>query len=62
MSSLLYVSFTLIKLSFKNVVRARPWWLTLVILNTQEADMRKIAVQSLPREIVCETLSQKNTS
>jgi hypothetical protein len=34
-------------------------WLTLVILPTQEAEIRKIMVQSQPRQIVRETLSQK---
>jgi hypothetical protein len=30
-----------------------------VILATQEAEIRKITVQSQPRQIVCETLSRK---
>jgi hypothetical protein len=30
-----------------------------VILATQEAEIRKIMVQSQPRKIVCEILSQK---
>jgi hypothetical protein len=30
-----------------------------VILATQEAEIRRIAVQSQPGQIVCETLSQK---
>jgi hypothetical protein len=30
-----------------------------VILPTQEAEIRRIAVQSQPRQIVCKTLSQK---
>jgi hypothetical protein len=33
-----------------------------VTLATQEAEMRRIAVQSQPRQIVCETLSQENPS
>jgi hypothetical protein len=35
------------------------WWLTSVILATQEAEIRKIAVQSQPVQIVLKTLSQK---
>jgi hypothetical protein len=31
-----------------------------VILATQEAEIRRIAVQSQPRQIVLKTLSQKN--
>jgi hypothetical protein len=34
----------------------------LVILATQEAEIRKITVRSQPRQIVHETLSQKNSS
>jgi hypothetical protein len=34
-------------------------WLTLVILANQEAKIRRIAVQSQPGQIVCDTLSQK---
>jgi hypothetical protein len=37
-------------------------WLTLVILATQEEQIRRITVQSQPGQIVCETLSQKNPS
>jgi hypothetical protein len=43
-------------------VPARHWWLTPVILATQEAVIRKIAVHRQPRQIVREMLSQKNPS
>jgi hypothetical protein len=35
------------------------WWFMPVILGTKEAEIRKITVQSQPRQTVCETLSQK---
>jgi hypothetical protein len=35
----------------------RHWWLTLVILAMQEAEIKKIVVQSQPGEIVFEILS-----
>jgi hypothetical protein len=41
----------------KNQVLARHWWLTPVIPATQEAEIRRIAVQSQPGQIVHETLS-----
>jgi hypothetical protein len=38
------------------------WWLTPVILATQEAEVRRIEVRSQPRQIVCETLSCQKPS
>jgi hypothetical protein len=32
------------------------WWLTTIILATQEAEIRRITVQNQPRQIVQETL------
>jgi hypothetical protein len=44
----------------KIVLLASLWWLTPVILPIQEAEIRRITVRSQPRQIVWETLSQKN--
>jgi hypothetical protein len=41
---------------------AERQWLTLVIPATQEAESRRITVLSQPRQIVYETLSQKDPS
>jgi hypothetical protein len=38
---------------------ARSWWLTHIILATQEAEVRRVVVQSQPRKIVYDILSQK---
>jgi hypothetical protein len=37
-------------------------WLMTVILTTQGEEIRKIEVQSQPRQIVCKTLSRKKKS
>jgi hypothetical protein len=37
-------------------------WLTPLILATQEAEIRRITIQSQPRQIVHKTLSGKNPS
>jgi hypothetical protein len=39
---------------------ARHWWFMPVILATQEAEIRRIAVRSQPRQTVHKTLSRKN--
>jgi hypothetical protein len=39
--------------------KARCWWITPVILATQEAEIRTMVVQSQPREVVLEPLSRK---
>jgi hypothetical protein len=38
---------------------ARHWWLTPVILTTQDVEIRRILVRSQPRQTVHEILSQK---
>jgi hypothetical protein len=35
------------------------WWLTLVILATQKAEIKRVTVQGQPGQIIHETLSQK---
>jgi hypothetical protein len=46
----------------KENVTTGCWWLTPPILATQEAEIRRILVQSPPRQIVHETLFQKYPS
>jgi hypothetical protein len=48
--------------SLENPIACRCQWLTPVILATQEAEIRRILVQSQPGQIVLETLSWKNPS
>jgi hypothetical protein len=43
----------------KNPTEARCQWLMPIILAIQEAEIRRIAVQSQPGQVVHETLSQK---
>jgi hypothetical protein len=43
-------------------ILAGCWWLMPVILASQEAEIRRITVQSQPGEILQETLSCKNLS
>jgi hypothetical protein len=44
----------------KEEEEAGSWWLKPVVLATQEAEIRRIRVQSQPRQIAQETLSQKH--
>jgi hypothetical protein len=41
---------------------ARCWWLTLITLANQEAEIRRITVRSQFRQIVHKMLSQKHPS
>jgi hypothetical protein len=45
-------------LFYKSQRVTRHWWLTPVILATQEADVRRIMVRRQPRQIVPETISK----
>jgi hypothetical protein len=49
--------FKPVVLASQTVEAARGQWLTPAILATQEAEIRKIVVQSQSGQIVCETLS-----
>jgi hypothetical protein len=44
---------------YKKLFAGCPW-LTPIILTTQEVEIKRIAVQSQPGQIVCETLHKKN--
>jgi hypothetical protein len=61
--SYIKLSFPRISFSLKDkILTAGHRWLTAVILATQKAEIRRIAVQSQTRQIVHNTLSQKNPS
>jgi hypothetical protein len=45
--------------SLQRIVQAGHWWLTPIILATQEAEISRIVVQSQLRQIVPQTLSRK---
>jgi hypothetical protein len=47
---------------YKELKEAGHWWLTFIILATQEAEVRRITVQSQPGQIVSKMLSRKNPS
>jgi hypothetical protein len=51
-----------LNLLLKTFPQARPWWLTPVILAIQEAEIRKIIVQSQPGQIVLRDPILKNPS
>jgi hypothetical protein len=53
---------TPIRSKIKKPLQAGHWWLTPVILATQEAEIRNITVQSQPRQIVCKPPSRKYPS
>jgi hypothetical protein len=50
----------LICIGVKNYVVVGHWWLTLIILATQEAEIRRIMVWSQLGQAVSKTLSHKN--
>jgi hypothetical protein len=45
------------QISCSEKFQAGHWWLMPVILATQEAEIRRTAVHSHPRQIVCKILS-----
>jgi hypothetical protein len=46
-----------LKAGLKKLTAAWGWWLTPVILDTQEAEFRRVPVRSQTGQIVLETLS-----
>jgi hypothetical protein len=40
-------------------IKAEHWWLTPIILATQKVEIRRIVVQSQPKQIVFKNLSRK---
>jgi hypothetical protein len=50
----LWNNYSMFKTCYKPGARCQ--WFTPVILATQEAEIRRIAVQSQPRQIVCKNL------
>jgi hypothetical protein len=46
-------------ISLRNIYHTGGQWHTIVILATQDAEIRRIAVQNQPGQTVCETLSGK---
>jgi hypothetical protein len=58
---LLWITSQLISsLNKKKYRTVRCWWLTPVILATQEAEIKRIKIQSQPQQIVLKTVSKKN--
>jgi hypothetical protein len=45
------------KIKMINLKLFKKWWLTPVILASQEAKIRRIMIQSQPMQIVCKALS-----
>jgi hypothetical protein len=56
------IFMNIMKFTLKNPYFCQAPWIMPVILATQEAETRRNAVWSWPGQIVCETLSGKNSS